>query len=414
MITRTGIINKCNKNISFILFYTFIVCFFTIFYNEIAYASFKITRNPIVKIRISKAKSSVVLSGKDIMRTNLLNNKRKRYIGKKGIKYNCYTIQKWKRWENKRYRPIFLASLKSRSSRGLISFENEHYLGKIIIATSNDRKSCDVINELSMEEYISTLLSREMNSVWPIEALKAQAVAARTYALYKMRANNFSKKRGNGTLYDLESSERHQVAGSFFDITERTKRASEETAGKVLVNKKGALVPAFFHAKCGGKTFLPHQIWDNSILGYKSIRCPHCHGHGKKSWVKKVLKNRLYKFLKWAQKKGYIDSGKKISKRSRILIAPDRLQNLKLRFYVDDDVYVIKKTFLRRFFGRNLFPSNYFLVKNKKRYLKILGAGNGHGVGMCQLGALHLAKIGFSYKKILSYYFPQLTLTNIY
>src|SRR5690606_26776420 len=107
--------------------------------------------------------------------------------------------------------------------------------------TNPGKESCDLVNSISLENYISTLLSKEMNGTWPVEALKAQAVAARTYAFERV-------KRGAGMelnekLYHLESSEKDQVSGSFMDITEKTVLATRETNGEILVGPSGKVAP---------------------------------------------------------------------------------------------------------------------------------------------------------------------------
>jgi len=91
-----------------------------------------------------------------------------------------------------------------------------------------------------------------MNPKWPLEALKAQAVAARTYALHKMRTQQVTKELGAEAFYDLESSEKHQVGGNFFDATTTTNLASAETKGEVLTTSSGQIQPIFFTQNAEG------------------------------------------------------------------------------------------------------------------------------------------------------------------
>ena len=88
-----------------------------------------------------------------------------------------------------------------------------------------------------------------MNANWPVEALKAQAIAARTYALEKINSNFMSRVLGRTAHFDLENSEKHQVMGTFFDQTLSTVKATYATKGLVLVNKKKRLLPIFYHSK---------------------------------------------------------------------------------------------------------------------------------------------------------------------
>ena len=73
----------------------------------------------------------------------------------------------------------------------------------------------------------------------------------------------------------------------------------------------------------------------------------------------------------------------------------------------------VRKSDFRRFFGRALFKSNNFKIKMEGKQAYIVGRGNGHGVGMCQLGALEMAQQGFSFERILSFYYPKLELERV-
>ena len=363
---------------------------------------------PMVSVRIGKSLHNIIISGLDLKRHLLFNDDTRRFNGRKSVKFNCETLSSLNKERNK---PILLATLES--STGLLSFEHSKYLGQFKVITSKRGDSCDIVNEIPMESYISSVLTKEMNSTWPIEALKAQAVAARTYALNKIRTQQVTKELGNEAYYDLESSEKHQVSGNFFDATETTNRASLETEGEVLTTKSGKINPIFFNAKCGGRTLRPDQVWQNKEEGYKSVNCPFCHNIGPKGWSHVLGKERLVSFLKWAHEKKYINEPVDETFNSFILV-PDNLDRFTLNFYINDRPYIIEKALFRNFFGRFMFPSNSFSVSRTRRGLMIEGEGLGHGVGLCQMGAFAMAKQGWSYKKILSHYFPQHVLKKLY
>ena len=365
---------------------------------------------PTLKVRVKKALDKVFVSGTDLKREIPLKADTKVYEGRKLVKFDCRKGLQSKGLPNK---PILLASLSSPT--GLISLKKEKYQGKLHVITTKGKENCDVVHETSVEDYISTLLSKEMNAVWPIEALKAQAVAARTYALHKKVSKQVSKENGFEAHYDLESSEKHQVAGSFFDATMSTHKAALSTKGLVLLNPSKKLTPVFFHAKCGGKTLRPDQVWENVVEGYQSVPCPFCDSHGKKSWSSGLTLKRFKKFLVWASENNYASTGLSSALNKKIKIAPDKFFRRNLRVYLDDKVYLVEKSHLRRYFGRVVFPSNNYLFKlNKKNKISVWGKGLGHGVGMCQLGALDLAKKGWGYKKILAHYFPKHKLAKAY
>lgn len=359
-----------------------------------------------INVRVGKQLDKVELSGIDLSRTLIGNNKSKFFAGKKTIRFNCRPVM-----QNIQYdRPILLASLSSRT--GIVSWNQSKYRGNFKVISSHKNKGCDLINELPFETYISTLLAKEMNAKWPLEALKAQAVAARSYAYHKKITRQVSKKQGFETYYDLENSEKHQVNGSFLDATYQTSRAAKETKGEVLTLKTGYFTPIFFHSKCGGRTLTPDQVWWNKIPGYRSVECPHCHQHGRKNWKYKVHKKTFVSYLEKALKVFY---SKKVKYRERDLrLVPDNSFNSTFRVYNDDFPTEIQKSRLRQVLGRDRTPSNNYHIVDNGKSVTFHGKGFGHGVGMCQYGAFELAKQGKTYREILSYYFPEHVIKKLY
>lgn len=362
---------------------------------------------PVVSVRIGKSLQSINVTGTDLKRHLMINDEVRSYAGRKTIKFNCQTSANLNRERNK---PILLATLES--STGLLAYDNIKYRGQFKVITNSKGDSCDIINDVPMETYISSLLTKEMNSKWPLEALKAQAVAARTYALHKMQSQQVSKELGNEAYYDLESSEKHQVGGAYYDATTKTIQASSETKGEVLLSVGGQIRPIFFHAKCGGKTLKPEQVWKNSEPSYESVNCPFCYSRGPKDWDNDLTKERMVDFFKWAHKQNKITSY--VDDVRSIVLVPDKIDKVSFNVYINGKPHILEKALLRRYFGNVIFPSNSFslIVKNGK--FKIHGEGLGHGVGLCQTGALALAQRGWSYKKILSHYFPGHTLKKLY
>jgi stage II sporulation protein D len=363
---------------------------------------------PIVSVRVGKSLRNILVTGLDLKRHLLFNDDIKTYTGKKTVKFNCETFTTLNKQKNK---PILLATLESPT--GLLSYGNDKYQGMFKVITNPKGDSCDIVNEIPMEAYISSLLTKEMNPKWPIEALKAQAVAARTYALHKIRTQQVTKELGNEAYYDLESSEKHQVAGNFFDTTDSTNEASLNTKGEVLVTESGKIEPIFFHAKCGGRTLRPDQVWHNKEEGYESVNCPFCHDIGPKGWNNTISRSRLKSFFLWASEKGHLKE-KLSGDFSSIILVPDGIDKFTVNFYINDRPYIVEKALLRNYFGRVLFPSNTFSVKAQGDGIAISGEGLGHGVGLCQMGAFAMAMRGWSYKKILAHYFPGHVLKKLY
>jgi stage II sporulation protein D len=365
---------------------------------------------PKIRVLINKSLKKVTIKGKDIKRTFHFNDNVARFPGRKVVKFNCDRLKGKISFD----KPQVLASLASNT--GLITVGDKKFKGSLHILTAQNNKSCDVVYESSIDDYLSSLLTKEMNATWPIEALKAQAIAARTYALHKMKSKQVSIKAGYDKHYHLESSEKHQVAGQYFDATKETRKATKSTRGYVLVGPKGKMNPVFFHAKCGGRTLVPEDVWQNKVLGYKSVTCKRCNKKVDKKFRERITKKRFTKFLNWAKINNHISKKIKIGKRPSIYLLKDYDYGRRIRLYVNNVAVFIKKSVARRYFGRVIVPSNNFVLRfNKKRSTySIVGRGNGHGVGMCQMGALDLAQKGWSYKKILAHYYPNHKLKKVY
>lgn len=359
-----------------------------------------------IKVRVAKNLDKVSISGMDISRALLSNKKTKFYSGSKKFSFNCSPALKKFNLKS----PLKLAMLESKT--GILSWNQERYRGNFQIISSKGNKGCDLVNELSLETYIASLLAKEMNSKWPIEALKAQAVAARSYAYHKKVTKHVSKVNGHDALYDLENSEKHQVTGSFLDVTYKTTKAARQTSGEVLTLKSGYFTPIFFHSKCGGKTLRPDQVWTNEIPGYQSVECPYCHKHGLKDWSYTVKKEKLAEYLEKISRNFY---SKKVNYDTKNLkLVPDNEYMSTFRVYNKDHPTQIQKSRLRQVLGRAKTPSNNYQIVEKKDKILLKGKGFGHGVGMCQYGAFELAKRGMNYKQILAHYFPEHVIKKLY
>lgn len=377
----------------------FVFLYFIIFQN--LYAS----TIPNIHVRIAHSQQDLLVSGLDLNRYIWPKKSWKTYKGVKKIEFNCKS-----KGQFRKQKPIRLALV--RSGSGFVSINGEKYKGKFHIQTSENFNGCDVINELSLEDYLATLLPKEMNTNWPIEALKAQAVAARSYAYYKIKTNQVSKAKGFRTNYHLESSEKHQVSGSYFDATQKTILATSQTRGEVLMLNSKKITPIFFHSKCGGKTLTPKEVWKNEVEGYRSVDCPFCHKHGKKDWSRTYNKLFLADNIQRVLQK-YNEEKVNLNRKKYYVEGNPRAQTY-INVMNEDQPQFVKKSRLREVLGRSELPSNHYALKDLGQYVEVNGSGYGHGVGMCQFGAKELAIRGYNYKQILAYYFPELNLMKIY
>lgn len=362
---------------------------------------------PQVKVLIGRSLKDVIVHGTDLQQQNPLQRASRTFAGRQTVNFNC-------RLGNRRIampdRPLLIAAVSSPT--GLVGWEDKRYRGELHLVAGSEaaQKGCDLVNLVPMETYISSLLAKEMRADWPLEALKAQAVAARSYAIIKMK--NELPEHAQALPWHLESSEKDQVSGSFFDTTPHTDLAARETEGEVLTAPSGATVPGFYHSKCGGRTLRPDQVWSGSVEGYRPVDCPFCHKHGRQSWTKRVTKFEFTSLLRRSLQR-YEGVQSKATPES-LTFVHDLPGNGEFRVYEGNTQRVLQKNWLRNMLGREALPSNHFRVVDEGSRVRLTGDGFGHGVGMCQMGAYELAKRGYNYREILQHYFPGLSIKKIW
>lgn len=146
-------------------------------------------------------------------------------------------------------------------STGFISVKGKWYRGFFILY--NQGGSLTVINKVDIEDYIKGVVPSEMPSGWNYEAHKAQAIAARSYALA-----NLGKRANHG--YDLKDTPEDQAYGGASAESARTNKAVQETGGIVLIyNLK--IIPAYYSASAGGQTSSSADVWTKNLPYLKSV-----------------------------------------------------------------------------------------------------------------------------------------------
>lgn len=253
-----------------------------------------------------------------------------------------------------------------------------------------------VINVASVEDYLTGILAKEMNASWDLEALKAQAVASRSYALYMI-------KNPKSREYDIEATQMDQVYDGLPSAASRIHEAVRTTMGQRLTYRN-QITKTLFHSRCGGTTEIPEAIWGSSMPGYQRKACPYCQ-QNPYNWSLKFpiesLKNKL---------SSYFSHFENIFNLTPTLGSSGRV------FFVDFFSGLDRKRFraeeLRNLLGYDKLKSSFFTCKISGNELKIEGHGYGHGVGMCQFGARYFAQTGKDYKGILDYYYPEFELKN--
>lgn len=264
------------------------------------------------------------------------------------------------------------------------------------------------VNELDVEDYLLGVIGREMSPTSPLEALKAQAVAARTHALFQAIA---SRDRPYDLVANLSQAYRGRAT-----LHKNVVLAIEATRGEVL-QYEGLLFPAFFHSDCGGRTESATAIWPIAdpfgkggalIKMPGSAACPWCAHSAAAKWEYETSASALRTALR---AEGIAISG------PLTLRVAERSPNgrvLKVAIGTGRDEKRLAAERLRAILGWSVLKSTRFTLDCERlpdgragERITFHGRGYGHGVGLCQRGACGMAKQGADYRAILAHFFPK-------
>ena len=258
------------------------------------------------------------------------------------------------------------------------------------LAVTVDRGEIRLVNHAPLETYVASVVASELN--FPeIEAAKAQAVLARTYAL---------RRRGRTATYDLLNDQRAQVYRGLSTITPTSQRAAQETAGQILTYN-GELADAYYSSSSGGHTANNEAIWNGAPVPYlRGVPDPYDTASPDHSWRTTAPRDAVLRAL--SERFGGTVTGARVERRSpngRVLAV--RLDGA--------DREIITGSQLRRAVNaaagaRTVRSTRYDITLQGSDYV-FTGGGYGHGVGMSQFGALGQARAGRSYREILAHYF---------
>ena len=172
--------------------------------------------------------------------------------------------------------------VRTSDSRG-IWVGQKRYAGKLNIVIGD--KDISVVNIIGVENYLSSVVGSEMPTKWPMEALEAQAIASRTYAL---------KQKGN-SLFDIDSTNKNQVYNGLESRTFKTKKAVRATRSLVLVYKN-KLINALFHSSSAGMTENSQDVWKNEFPYLSSVK-DFDKDNPKLQWKKRFSNEELQKLF---------------------------------------------------------------------------------------------------------------------
>ncbi|MGH7360799.1 MAG: SpoIID/LytB domain-containing protein [Candidatus Methylomirabilales bacterium] len=248
------------------------------------------------------------------------------------------------------------------------------------------------VNVLPLEEYVRGVMRAEIAPDWPLEAMKAQAVVARTYALYGVLTSGEAP-------YDLTATTASQLYAGAWGEDTRSDEAVRGTRGVVLTYE-GMVIPAFYHSASGGMTEDAVEVWEKRYPFIVGVPDPFSAGAPHHLWEETLPEETLRRRLAAGGYAMGVVRSIEPDGRSR----SGRVQRVLIRHA--SGLFTLDAKMFRRLVGAEVLRSTNFTILQNGGGFTFVGKGWGHGVGLSQWGAKGMAELAFGYEEIVQYYFP--------
>ncbi len=279
-----------------------------------------------------------------------------------------------------------LATLKIKPADG----KTETHLDDDVYVNSG-KNSLTIINHVDIDNYVAGVVEAETGYSAPDEYYKIQSIMCRTFAI-----ESEGKHKAEG--YDLCDREHCQVFKGRNNRKPEIKLAVAATSGIVLVDSSNKLIFAAYHSNCGGQTDYSENVWKTERHYLKPVIDSFCVSSRNANWEKIISMKDWEKYLV-KQTKDYHKPTDSIY----CFYQPQRKSDYEL-FGSKIALTEMRKDFK--------LSSTFFNIEQNADKIIFSGRGSGHGVGLCQQGAIEMASRGYSYKKILGYYYKGVRLVN--
>lgn len=307
---------------------------------------------------------------------------------------------------NNFYSEAFL--LHPSENENAVKFNGVDYKGELKLVKLG--KSIGIINHLNLEDYVKGVVAKEMPSGLNsenMEALKAFAICVRTYTLKKISEHK--------TNFDLYDDTRDQVYGGYSAENSSSNTAVNETRNLVL-NFEYDLATIFYHSTCGGRTESSFNVFTNNKLPYLEGIVdgvpPNCRISPRFEWeeifngenlIKRLKKSSLIDSEEYKFENLYINSRFPSGRINELVFELTDQQGIKKEISVFGNNI---RSIIGSTDAKNILWSTLFDISLRDNEVKISGRGFGHGVGLCQWGAISLSRNGWTCDEILNHYFP--------
>lgn len=290
--------------------------------------------------------------------------------------------------------------IESPSTQSMVQADQAWYRGNLILTAAGGGYS--IVNELPLEAYLYSVVPSEMPASWPLEALKSQAVAARTYALVHLGEY---RKRG----YDVTSDTSSQVYQGVRAENSNSSRAVAETAGLIMTYNNQP-IQAYFHSTSGGRTENGADLW--APLPYLQPVDDVDQASPRYTWHEEQSQATVSARLRASLN---VQVGRILALQTQTYTAGGRVKTLRVLGTAGAQVVAGERLRMAlglnsTFFNVGGVDANGKLVKEPKAdqppvSFQFAGRGWGHGMGMSQYGARQLALNGYPFQSILTHYY---------
>ena len=255
-------------------------------------------------------------------------------------------------------------------------------------------KRIQLINKTDLDKYIAGVVQSEGGQKATLEYYKTQAVICRTYAV-----SNFNRHTDEG--FNLCDGVHCQAYFNRADKNLLILDAALATQGQVIVDSANMLITAAFHSNCGGQTENSERVWLQYKPYLRSVSDPYCQNQKNSNWEKSIPLDTWKEYL---AKQGF---------RGDLNYEPGYFNFIqyerKLYYKLKSDSVELKK--IRTDFK---LKSTFFSIQAKGGNLVFVGRGYGHGVGLCQEGAMQMSKLGYGYVEIINFYYKNIRIVNFH
>ncbi|MGQ0829987.1 MAG: SpoIID/LytB domain-containing protein [Bacteroidota bacterium] len=269
------------------------------------------------------------------------------------------------------------------------------YDGNLEVSIASDRSQLVLINKVDFEKYIAGVIESESGTRSHSEYYKLQAIICRTYLLANLNRHvleGFEVCDDVHCQAYLNKCSHHSIVEAILD-----------TKGQVIVDNDLNLITAAFYSNCGGQTCNSQDVWATPTTYLKSLKDTFCLNEPNARW-KRVIPLEDWKAYLELKHKYPVDDSLKFSGATSF-----SQPNGRAVYFMDKDLKIPLKIIRADF----KLKSTYFSVEQRGDSVVFNGRGYGHAVGLCQEGAMRMAKLKYSYKDILNFYYKDVHLVDI-